>query len=125
MLQFDIADGIATSKRGLALQTDNLNVLGGGAIKLETSEIELRFKTVKRTGVGLSLLGVAERIVVVDGSLKSPRATMGPGDLLVEGAAAWASAGRGLVADQVTQRLTASGSPCETVLRRDASDPQP
>ena len=56
MLQFDIADGIATSKRGLALQTDKLNVLGGGAIKLETQEIELRFKTVERTGVGLSLV---------------------------------------------------------------------
>ncbi|MGB5735338.1 MAG: AsmA family protein, partial [Thiohalocapsa sp.] len=49
VLQFDIADGIATSKHGLALQTDKLNVLGGGAIKLETEEIEFRFKTVKRT----------------------------------------------------------------------------
>jgi hypothetical protein len=58
VLQFDIADGIATSKRGLALQTDKLNVLGGGAIRLETEELRLRFKTVKRTGVGLSLLGV-------------------------------------------------------------------
>ena len=97
MLQFDIADGIATSQRGLALQTDKLNVLGGGAIKLETEEIELRFKTVKRTGVGLSLLGVA----------------------------AWATGGLSLVADQIIQRLTAFGSPCEKVLRRDGSDPQP
>jgi hypothetical protein len=58
----------------LALQTDKLNVLGGGAIKLETEEIELRFKTVKRTGVGLSLLGVADSFVIVDGTLKHPRA---------------------------------------------------
>ena len=125
LLQFDIADGIATSKHGLALQTDNLNVLGGGAIKLETGEIELRFKTVKRTGVGLSLLGVADRFVVVDGTLKHPRATVDPSDLLVEGAAAWATGGLSLVADQIIQRLSAFGSPCETVLRRDGSDPQP
>jgi hypothetical protein len=125
VLQFDIADGIATSKHGLALQTDKLNVLGGGAIKLETEEIELRFKTVKRTGVGLSLLGVADRFVIVDGTLKHPRASIDKGDLLIDGAAAWATGGLSLVADQLVQRLTAFGSPCETVLRRDASDPQP
>jgi hypothetical protein len=125
VLQFDVAGGIAISQRGLALQTDNLNVLGGGAIKLETGEIALRFKTVKRSGVGLSLLGVADRFVVVRGTLKSPRATVDRGDLLVEGAAAWATGGLSLVADQVIQRLTAFGSPCETVLRRDGSDPQP
>jgi hypothetical protein len=124
VLQFDIADGIATSKRGLALQTDKLNVLGGGAIRLETEEIELRFKTVKRTGIGLSLLGVADRFIVVDGTLKHPRVTVDKGDLLVDGAAAWATSGLSLVADQVFQRLTAFGSPCETVLGRDASDPQ-
>ena len=122
MLQFDIADGIATSKRGLALQTDKLNVLGGGAIKLETQEIELRFKTVKRTGVGLSLLGVADRFVIVDGTLRHPRARIDKGDLLIDSAAAWATGGLSLVADQVIQRLTAFGSPCEKVLRRDASD---
>jgi len=82
-------------------------VVGGGAIKLETGEIHMRFKTVKRTGVGLSLLGVADRFIVVDG------------------AAAWATAGLSLVAEQIIQRLTASGSSCEMVLRRDASDPQP
>ncbi|MBK1722597.1 AsmA family protein [Thiocystis violacea] len=123
VLQFDVADGIATSQRGLALQTDNLNVLGGGAIKLETGEIELRFKTVKRTGVGLSLLGIADRFVVVGGTLKSPRTTIDRGDLLVEGAAAWATGGLSLVAAQIIQRLTAFGNPCETVLRRDASAP--
>ncbi|MTW22301.1 AsmA family protein [Allochromatium palmeri] len=122
VLQFDIADGIATSKHGLALQTEKLNVLGGGAIKLETEEIELRFKTVKRAGVGLSLLGVADRFVVVDGTLKHPHATIDREDLFIEGAAAWASGGLSLVADQIIQRLTDFGNPCETVLRRDASD---
>ena len=125
VLQFDIADGIATSAHGLALQTAKLNVLGGGAIKLETEEIEFRFKTVKRTGVGLSLLGVADSFVIVDGTLKHPRASIDKGDLLIDGAAAWASAGLSLVADQLVQRLTAFGNPCEKVLRRDASDPQP
>ncbi|EGV19953.1 AsmA family protein [Thiocapsa marina 5811] len=118
VLQFDVADGIATSTRGLAVQTDTLNVLGGGAIKLETGEIALRFKTVKRTGIGLSLLGLADRFIVVTGTLKAPRATIDRRDLIVEGAAAWATSGLSLVADQIIGRLTAFGSPCETVLRR-------
>jgi len=99
--------------------------MGGGSSKLETGEIELRFKTGKRTAVGLSLLGVADRFIIVDGTLKSPRATVDHDDLLVEGAAAWDTGGLSLVADQIIQRLTAFGSPCETVLRRDAPDPQP
>ncbi|WP_296806958.1 AsmA family protein [Thiocapsa sp.] len=119
VLQFDVADGIATSKRGLAVQTDTLNVLGGGAIKLETGEVALRFKTVKRTGIGLSLLGLADRFIVVTGTLKAPRATIDRRDLIVEGAAAWATSGLSLVADQIIGRLTAFGSPCETVLRRE------
>jgi uncharacterized protein involved in outer membrane biogenesis len=123
VLQFEVADGIATSMRGLALQTDNLNVMGGGAIKLETGEIALRFKAAKRTGVGLSLLGIADRFIIVTGTLKAPRATIDTGDLLVQGAAAWATSGLSLVADQIIGRLSAFGSPCEKVLRRDAPDP--
>jgi len=125
VVQFEFADGIATSTHGLALQTDQLNVLGGGSIKLETEEIELRFKTVKRGGFDPSLLSVADRFIILDGTLKHPRAKVDKGDLLIDGAAAWASGGLSLVGDQLIQRLTGSGSPCETVLRRDALDPQP
>jgi len=85
----------------------------------------MRFKIVKRTRVGLSLLGVADRFIVVDGTLKAPHPGIDSGDLLVDGAAAWASTGLSLIADPIIQRLTASCSPCEMVLRRDASDPQP
>ncbi len=76
VLQFDVADGIATSNRGLALQTEKLNVLGGGAIRLETGELALRFKTVKRTGVGLSLLGIADSFVGLDRNSAHPSPRM-------------------------------------------------
>ena len=48
VIQLDIAKGIATSSKGLALRTDQINVLGGGALKLRTGEIDLRFKTAQR-----------------------------------------------------------------------------
>jgi hypothetical protein len=36
VLQFDLAEGIATSTRGLAVQTKTLNAIGGGALNLRT-----------------------------------------------------------------------------------------
>jgi uncharacterized protein involved in outer membrane biogenesis len=122
VLQFHIADGIATSTRGLALQTDNLNVMGGGAIRLETGELRLRFKTAKRVGIGLSLLDVADRFIMIGGTLEAPRATIDRGGLMVQGAAAWATGGLSLVADEIVDRLSAFGNPCTTVLTREATD---
>jgi hypothetical protein len=49
--------------------------------------------------------------IIVDGTLKHPRVTIDKGDLLVDGAAAWATGGLSLVADQLVQRLTAFGKP--------------
>ena len=46
-----------------------LNALGGGAVNLRTSEIELHFKTAKRKGVGLNLLGIADKFVYITGTL--------------------------------------------------------
>jgi uncharacterized protein involved in outer membrane biogenesis len=122
VLQFDVADGIATSKRGLAVQTASLNILGGGAIKLRTSEIELRFKTAARKGLGLNILAIADKIVYVTGTLQDPRAAIDPTGLLVHGTAAWATSGLSLVYDQLASRLTASGNPCDTVLRKGGRD---
>jgi hypothetical protein len=47
VLQFDIADGMATSRRGLALRTAALSVLGSGALNLRTEQIRRRFKTAR------------------------------------------------------------------------------
>ncbi len=116
VLQFEVADGIATSHRGLALQTEAFNVLGGGAINLQSSEIALRFKTAKRKGIGLNLLGIADKFIYISGTLEHPRAAIDHKDLLIEGAAAWATSGLSLVADQILQRLSAFGNPCDTVL---------
>ncbi len=117
VFDFDIADGIGTSKRGLAVQTTGLNVLGGGAVNLRTSEIELHFKTAKRKGVGLNLLGIADKFVYVTGTLQHPHAAFDPKELLLYGGAAWASGGLSLVYDQIIQRLSGLGNPCDQVMR--------
>jgi uncharacterized protein involved in outer membrane biogenesis len=118
VLQFDLAKGIATSTRGLAVQTKTLNAIGGGALNLRTEAIELRFKTAKRRGIGLSLLGIADRFVYVKGTLRNPRAGIDPAALLTQGGAAWATAGISLLADQLVRRLTSGTNPCDDVRKQ-------
>lgn len=118
VLQFDIADGIATSNRGLALRTAALNVLGSGALNLRTEQIRLRFKTAKRHGFGLNLLGIADKFIYINGTLRKPHIAVDPGQLLIEGGMAWATVGLSILYDQLLTRLTAFNDPCETVLRR-------
>ncbi len=118
VLQFDVADGIATSKRGLALRTAALNVLGSGALNLRTEQIRLRFKTAKRTGFGLNLLGIADKFIYIDGTLRKPHIAVDPGQLLLEGGVAWATVGLSILYDQLLTRLTAFNDPCATVLGR-------
>lgn len=121
VLQFEIADGIATSTRGLAVQTKAINALGSGAIDLENQEIELHVKTTPRKGLGINLLGIADRFVYLTGTLSEPRVSFDPKGLLVRGGAAWATAGISLLVEELAQRLTAASNPCDTVLKQGAA----
>jgi len=117
VIQLDVAKGIATSSKGLALRTDRLNALGGGALKLDTGEIDLKFKTAQRKGLGISIVGIADRVAGVTGTLENPTVSLDVGGAAVYGAAAWATAGLSVVADSIFTRLTAFSNPCENVLK--------
>jgi len=117
VVQLDIAKGIATSSKGLALRTDQMNILGGGALNLQTGEIELKFKTAQRKGLGISLVGVADRLVGVTGTLDNPTVSLDVANAAAYGAAAWATAGLSVLADSIFTRLTAFSNPCEHVLK--------
>lgn len=116
-VQLDIAKGIATSSKGLALRTDQINILGGGALNLQTGEIDLRFKTAQRKGIGISILGVADGLVGVTGTLQDPAVSLNVGRAIAYGAAAWATAGLSVLADSIFTRVTAFSNPCEAVLQ--------
>ena len=117
VVQLDIAKGIATSGKGLALRTDQMNILGGGALKLKTGEIDLKFKTARRKGLGITLVGVADRLVSVTGTLDEPTVSLNVGTAAAYGAAAWATAGLSVLADSIFTRMTAFSNPCDHVLK--------
>ncbi len=121
VVQLDVVDGIATSRDGLALRTDTVNVLGGGTIKLDTGEIDLHFKTAQRKGLGISILGLADNFIHLTGTLRQPGVEMNAVGFLTHGGAAWATGGLSLLYDSLSRRLTASSNPCESVLKAGAS----
>ena len=118
MVQLDVANGIATSPRGIAVRTDAINLLGGGALKLATGEIEFHFKTAQRRGLGINILGIADKFIRITGTLHNPKAVVDPGGFLIHGGTAWATSGLSLVYTNLFKRLAASSNPCETVLKQ-------
>ena len=117
VVHLDFANGVGTSTHGLALRTDRINVLGGGAVKLRTGEIELHFKTATRKLLGLNILGIADRFLRLTGTIRNPTVSADAKGFLVHGVAAWATGGVSLVYDLLVRRLTAFSNPCETVLK--------
>ena len=120
-VHLDIANGLATSTRGLALRTDRVNVLGGGTVKLRTGEIELHFKTAARKVLDLHILDIADRFIRLTGTIRNPTVSADAKGFLVHGVAAWATEGVSLVYDLLAKRLTAFSNPCETVLKAQTS----
>ncbi len=93
-------------------------MLGGGVLNLRSEEIELRFKTAKRKGIGLNLLGVADKFIYITGTFREPKAAIDPKGLLLHGGAAWATGGLSVLYDQLFKRLTSFSSPCDAVMRK-------
>ena len=72
------------SARELRRLPENL-VPDSAAAKRRSSEIELHFKTAQRKGLGISLLGIADKFVFVTGTFQEPRAAIDAKGLLLPG----------------------------------------
>ena len=116
--QFDVTNGIAVSKKGLALRTGTTNVLGGGTFNLRTAEVDLQFRTAQRRLLNINILGVADEFVRIEGPLWEPRAKLNVGGVLTHGTAAVASGGATLLYNALFKQLTGTANPCDIV--RDA-----
>lgn len=115
VLHMDVSNGIGTSKETLALQTDVVNVLGGGAIKLGNGEIDLQFRTLQRKGVGLSLKDMGSKHIHLRGTLEQPRVDVNLGSVTASTGAAWITGGLSLLVEGLASHLTGDRNPCDTV----------
>lgn len=118
VLRLDMKEGVATTDRGLAIETRKVNVVGSGAVHLGTEELDLGLRPEPREGLGIGP-GSLVQLVRLRGTLAAPKPELSPAGLLKVGAslgAAVATSGISLVAQGLFLRLTADNTPCATVL---------
>ncbi len=113
---FKVADGVASSPDGMAARFKEVDILGSGAINLETKEILLGFKVVRRRWFSFSFLDIAGDFARVGGTLDKPTVGLAPGGTLYTGGAAWATAGVSLLATRFWRKLGTADNPCQVII---------
>lgn len=124
VLNFDIDNGVAQAKDGIALQTSKVNVLGNGVIDLKTEQIDFRAKPKARQGIGLNLAQLGD-VVHIGGTLSNPRPVADVGGALKTAGtvgAAVATGGLSLLAQGVFSRTFSTDDPCAVALGEKSPD---
>ena len=72
IIQFDLAQGVAASKNGLALKTDRVTLLGAGEIDLHDESLKILLTPKARKGFGINPSALA-KVVRLGGTLAKPK----------------------------------------------------
>jgi uncharacterized protein involved in outer membrane biogenesis len=118
VVNFDIKNGIATTRQGIAISTGNLNIIGTGAINLESEQLDIGIKPHVKQGVSLGL-GQLVSLVRLSGTLANPTTTADATAVVSTGwwaGQAIATGGLSLLAQGLFGRVTADIDPCATAL---------
>jgi uncharacterized protein involved in outer membrane biogenesis len=118
VLNFSIKDGMATSDRGIAMQTRKMTLVGSGAVNLKTEQLDLGIRPYAREGAGLGLGSIAGA-ARVGGTLAEPKPVIDAANVLktgVSAGAAVATFGLSTLAQGMFDRSTADPRPCDTAL---------
>lgn len=94
VINFVIKDGMATTERGIALDTNRTQIIGSGTINLKTEALQLDVRPQARAGVGLSGADLAQ-IVRIGGTLSSPGVEINPAGVIRQGASIAAAVSTG------------------------------
>ena len=100
------------------MRTDELNVLGTGTLNLGTGDIDFQFRAAQRSGLGISALGIADRLIRITGTPWQPQVAADPKGLLIFGGGALATGGATLLLDNLFKRLASSGDICDAVRKQ-------
>jgi uncharacterized protein involved in outer membrane biogenesis len=105
-------DGVLTTDPALVMRTAELDVLTNGALDLNTEKLDLNFKTAARKGVGIGMAQLINPYIKVNGTLANPGITLDSKGALVNGGAAFATAGLSILATTVWDRVVHERDPC-------------
>jgi hypothetical protein len=118
VIKFDIKDGIATTDKGIAFVTSNMNIVGSGVVNLKTEQLDIGIDPQARSGTGISAGQLAE-LVRVGGTLAEPKAvpdTKAAFKTAASVGVAVATGGLSILAQGLYDRSTADADPCATAL---------
>ena len=115
-LDSTVASGIATIDH-LAVQTNELQVVGTGSIDLGTEKLNLGFQTKPREGLGVSVGGIINSLFRVRGTLAKPAIEIDPAGTAKKTGFAFATGGLSIVAKSLFDRLSAEADMCRKLPR--------
>jgi hypothetical protein len=105
-------DGVVTTKPALVMRTTELDIISHGTLDLRTEKIDFSFKTGARKGLGLGVAQLVNPYVKVTGTLAAPGLTLDPRGAVVNGGAAFATAGLSILATTAWDRVFRAKDPC-------------
>jgi hypothetical protein len=107
-----IVNGRATFDN-FAIQTDTMTTVASGTVNFKNEKLDIAFRAKPREGIGISLGTVANQMLELRGTLKSPRIRVDAGRTATTTGAAVATGGLSLLARGLWDRLSAEASICE------------
>jgi uncharacterized protein involved in outer membrane biogenesis len=119
VVRFLLRDGLATTNNGIAMRTNNVDVIGSGTVDLRTERLDLGIKPKARGGVGLSLSTPLAGLIRVNGTLARPSMGIDAVGTLKTAAsigAGVATGGLSTLGELLVEKVVADEDPCRTAL---------
>jgi uncharacterized protein involved in outer membrane biogenesis len=105
-------DGVLATDPAVVMRTAEVDIVSNGTADLRTEQIDFSFKTAARRGLGLGVAQLINPYIKVTGTFAKPGVALDPSGALVNGGAAFATAGLSIVATTVWDRMVHLKDPC-------------
>ena len=128
VVKFSINDGKAVSDRGIAAQTQNLNVIGGGIVDLKNEQFDLVVHPEARSGINIGAITLVDA-VRVSGNFSDPAVNPETQANLLKRAgtvgAVLLTGGLSYIAQKLFEQARFKDDPCGEALQENASISEP
>ncbi|MCG6870473.1 MAG: AsmA family protein [Gammaproteobacteria bacterium] len=118
VVNFTIKEGVATTDKGIVLQTDKMFVIGNGQIDLDSEKIDIAIRTQGREALGVNV-GDVTKMMGVGGTLAHPTPALDVKGTAAAGAtvgAAVMTMGLSYAAQKALETAIKDRTPCLTAL---------
>jgi hypothetical protein len=110
--------GKLSGKPAVVVDTPDVKMFSNVTLDLGAERIKAKFKTVPQKGLGLSVSSVINPYVEVSGTLSDPKIMVDPANTVVGGSLAVMTGGLSILAQNVVERMSASGNICAARLSK-------